>query len=153
MAERAIRVEIPGLRWSPGAPEPIVLASERRTLFSFYRSDRDVTDDNEVQVGEFINCTAVSFGFPNDEALPGHRLWGRGLEYYALHEVLDSAWLEAIRSVERVHPRAAAIPFPETRHYVLTFHDTTLEALARQVQPMSTYATMPEAISAMVSIL
>jgi hypothetical protein len=89
MAERAVRVEVPGLLWDAGAPEPKLVAGEHRTLFAFYRPDHEVTDGKEVQVTEFVNCLAVMFGFSNDEVLAGHSLWGRGLEFYALHEVLE----------------------------------------------------------------
>jgi hypothetical protein len=45
------------------------------------------------------------------------------------------------------------MPFADVKHYVLTFHNTILEALAREVQPVSIYATMAEAISVMAIAL
>jgi hypothetical protein len=62
---------------------PLIVASEERTLFTFYRSDAVDTDELELQTAEFVGCVSVMFGFPNDEALHGHRLWERGLEFYA----------------------------------------------------------------------
>jgi hypothetical protein len=130
-----------------------MLAGEHRTLFAFYRDERDAVDSNEAQVAEFVGCLSVTFGFPNDEALSGHRLWGSGLEFYALHEVLGSRWLDDIRQVERVHPRSSSIPFVDVKHFLLTFHDTTMEALARDVRALSAHRTMAEAVSAAVAAL
>jgi hypothetical protein len=129
------------------------VASEYRTLFAFYRDELEVTDGQEVRVAEFGDCLAVMFGFPGDEVLGGHRLWGRGLAYYAIHEVLESAWLEEMRAIERRHIHAPTAPFADVKHYVLTFYDTTLEALARQLRPVSTHSTMAEAISTMAAAL
>jgi hypothetical protein len=153
MAERAVRTEIPGLRWSAGAPEPVLIAGETRTLFAFYRWE-DGSSEDAVQTAEFVGCTSVTFGFPNDEALQGHPLWGRGLEFYALHEVEESSWLDGVRSIEKAHPDSLAVlPFADTRHFVLTFHDTTLEALARQIIALDRYRNMHEAVSALAAAI
>ena len=94
---------------------------------------------------------SVRFGFPNDEALGGHRLWGHGLQFYAAHEVMDSAWLAEVRETERHHPLAASVPFPDAKHYLLTFHDTTMEAIARGIVVQGAFATMDAAINWMTT--
>ena len=151
--ERAIAVNVPGLRWEAGAPEPVLFATEHRTLFAFYADVRDVVDGSEIQTAEFVGCTAVKFGFPNDEALHGHPLWGVGLGFYAVHQVEDSTWLKEVRTIQSVHPRSLPTPFADAKHFILTFHDSTLEAIARGVAALDTYSSINEATSAMTKIL
>jgi hypothetical protein len=80
----------------------------------------------------FKRCILTRFGYPNDEALSGHALWGRGLGVYGCYEVLRSSWLEDINSQNRK-------PFPkfegyDVRHFVFTFHDSTFECLAEDLE-------------------
>src|SRR4051812_46025973 len=135
MTDRYIEVEVPGLRWSAGAPDPFVVSSEHRTLFAFIPSEDEVTESPGSQetyrVAEFVGCVSVRFGFPNDEA--AGPLMERGLAIYSVNEVPASAWLEQMRGVERQHPRALPTPFASARHWVLSFHDSTLEALADDI--------------------
>jgi hypothetical protein len=58
MAERAERLEVAGLRWSVGAPQPILLATEREALLAFYLADHDIVDGQEVRVAEFAAETS-----------------------------------------------------------------------------------------------
>lgn len=80
----------------------------------------------------FEGCAAIQFGYPNDEALEGHPLWGFGLAYHGAFEVVDSPWRSALEAQN-------AVAFPDTawgeglRHFVLTFHDTTFECLSAGV--------------------
>jgi hypothetical protein len=43
---------------------------------------------------ELLGCADIRFGGPNDEAIEGHPLHGRGLAAYRAHEVINSAWIE-----------------------------------------------------------
>jgi hypothetical protein len=143
---------MPGIRWSTGAPLPLLVSSEGRTLLAFYRDDRDV-GDGKVLVVEFVRCIAVRSGFPNDEVLHGHRLWGKGPDFYELHEVFDSTWLADLRTNEAVHHSAPAHPFPEAQHFVLTFQDSTLEAIADGLAIVARAATMIEAANLMTEMV
>lgn len=149
MAERAVELDVDGLRWDPGATTPVLIAGEHRTLIAFYLPDPDVIEGKRVRTAELVRCISVQFGFPNDDTLQGHRLWGQGLTFYALHEVQDSTWIELLRSIERVHPAAPAVPFPDAKHFILAFHDSTLEAVATDIVPLDTYYTMPDAVLAL----
>jgi hypothetical protein len=149
--ERAVRFDVPGLGWSAGAPQPFIVSSEERTLIGFYARGEDAEQRNSdaVTVAELVGCTSVKFGFPNDEVLDGHRLDDPGLGYYEPHEVDNSAWLIELRAIEAVHEHAPQVPFENARHYVLTFHDSTLEAIARDVRLVGSYATRAEAVQRM----
>jgi hypothetical protein len=105
-----------------------------------------------VRVAEFVECTSVRFGFPNDEALGGHPLYRNGLTFYAVHEVLESKWLEELRGTESRHPASARTPFPNARHRVLTFHDTILEAIAAGIEVRGEYPDRTGAAAAMIGL-
>jgi hypothetical protein len=145
--EQAVEIEVAGLRWSAGAPAPVVVASESRTLFAF---DAWEDDGGGRRVAEFVGCVSVRFGFPNDEALHGHPLYDRGLNLYKVHEVVNSHWLEELRAIERHHDMSPAVPFEDARHYVLTFHDSTLEAIAYEIRVLGSYETDRETNAALL---
>jgi len=80
---------------------------------------------------ELRGCAEVRFGGPDDEAMAGHPLHGRGLAGYWAHEVVNSAWIEDAIRVNSVQPHHSDAPFRQLHHYVLPSHDEMLEALAR----------------------
>ena len=148
-----------GVRWDAGTPRPVLL-SGLRTFVAFYlgvrdpRSDRpdpgrpDPLTDHGIGVVEFKQVTSVKIGSPNDEVLHGHPLWGSGLEYYRAHEVRNSPWITELVNVNRVHERFDESRWSGTRHFILTFHDETLECVARRtVTRAAPGATMPEVIA------
>jgi hypothetical protein len=139
--------ERPDLVWTAGAPRPVLVSSEDRTLFAF------VHPDGEARVAELVRCAAVRFGFPNDEAQHGHPLWKTGLTFYALHDVTDSPWLTELREIESAHPSAPPDPFPNSRHLVLTFHDSMLEAIADDVRVIGRHQTVPAAVLGMAAAI
>lgn len=71
--------------------------------------------------------------FPNDEAASGHPLDGRGLELDRAHLVRNSEWIEEVDRANSVHPQFRPIEESGGRHYVLVFHDDTLEVIAKRV--------------------
>ncbi len=130
-----------GIRWDTGVPLP-VLISGSKTFVAFYLPpdfdfdgtnprSRSTHDEDVIGVVEFGGVTAVKMGSPNDEVLSGHPLWGHGLTYYAPHLVENSAWLRELMDVNRVHDRFDEARWRDKRHYVFTFHDETLECVAR----------------------
>src|SRR5437588_5445874 len=51
---------------------------------------------------EFDLCFWTSFGYPNDEALAGHPLYGRGLAAYGVFGVHNSHWVRRMTEQNRV---------------------------------------------------
>jgi hypothetical protein len=141
VAPTAAVLDIPGLVWSAGAP--VLLATERSTGFAFE------TPDGDGATAHFARCVVVTFGFPNDETQHGHRLWSAGLRHYSVNEIFGSPWIEQLRNVERVHDRAPAVPFPHARHFVLTFEDSILEAIAENLVAGPIYDSMAAAIASL----
>lgn len=155
MKQRAIPLTVPGLVWSAGAPQPFVFSSEDRTLVGFVAAQQvsGAADRESVSVAELVACTSVKFGFPNDEVLHGHPLFDAGLDYYQLHEVENSSWIRELRAVESVHDQAPAVPFEKERHFVLTFQDSTLEAIAMDIRCIGIYRSRAEALSTMARLI
>jgi hypothetical protein len=122
-----------------------------RTLIGFDARSEDAgqAESESVTVAERVRCTSVKFGFPNDEVLHGHRLYGAGLGYYQLHEVDNSAWLIELRAIEAFHDHAPEVPFENGHHFVLTFHDSTVEAIASDVRLVGSCGSRAEAVRRM----
>lgn len=113
--------------WSAGAPCPVVLAGDHSLTVLYYGSNEE---SDQVWVVSFHKAHAHLFAGINDETLRGHRLYGKGLEFYSAHEVDDSSWLKEIRTIHSVHEHYRAESWLKTKHYVLCFHDNMIEVLA-----------------------
>lgn len=136
-----------GVKWDAGAPMP-VLISGLRTFVAFYLSDSE--DDYGIGVVEFKRVTSVKMGSPNDEALRGHPLRGSGLEPYQAHKVRNSTWITELMDVNRVHSAFQDSYWSAAHHYVLTFHDETLECVAQATDTRTEpAATMPEVMTSL----
>ena len=154
----AERVDL-GVRWDAGAPKPVLL-SGLRTFVAFYLSVQDplfdgtnprVRDphaDHCIGVVEFKRVTAVKIGSPSDEVLRGHPLWGSGLESCSAHEVGNSPWITELMEVDRAHEHFDESRWTGRRHFMLTFHDETLECIAKwTIARTAPGATMPEVLA------
>ena len=152
-----------GVKWDTGAPMPILISS-LRTFVAFYLSThdplfdgtnpsiRDPQGDHGIGVVEFTRATSVKMGSPNDEVLNGHPLWGSGLEFYGAHVVKNSPWIRELMDINRVHTGFRESNWTEARHFVLAFHDETLECVARAaVARTEPDATMPEVVARLSS--
>jgi len=97
---------------------------------------------------EFKRVASVKIGSPSDEALSGHSLWGSGLEFYSAHEVKNSPWIAELMEVDRAHERFDESEWAGVHHFILTFHDETLECVAKwTVSRAAPGATMPEVLA------
>ncbi len=96
-----------------------------------YGVDQIEPGDREFALVICSSCAALSFGPPNDEALQGHRLYDLGLTAYTAQEVVNSRWIAAQEEANRVHRSHSAELFRPHRHFIITFHDSTFEFVAR----------------------
>ncbi len=112
--------------------EPVLLQNDDGAILTF-SAVRLGPDGRREEAGygivEFDLCSLTKFGYPNDEALPGHPLYERGLGVYGVYEVRNSSWVRLITEQNRV-------AFPNTpdstkRHFIFTFHDSSFECIAR----------------------
>jgi len=136
-----------GPRWDIGAPIPHLISNGSRAFAVCLASQPDPHWDGTYLtvvspagahpslfvVIEMHGCSDIRFGGPNDEAISGHPLHGRGLAAYQAHEVFNSVWIEERVKVNSVHPQHSEAPFRQLHHYALLFRDEMLEALARGI--------------------
>ncbi len=130
---------------SVGAPCPAIVATERALCVIFYaeplepgwdgKTTRMVdpeSADEPVVLVRFERPSAHLFGPPSDEIFSGHRLSSKGLEPYGAFEVLNSDWIRQLEEMNSVHPYHDKARYVEgKRHFILTFHDSTFECVAR----------------------
>jgi hypothetical protein len=137
--------------WDIGAPLPHIVAGNR-VFLAFYAnasyptgssasgsagmSITVVTPETAEPVGvvEFVSCAAFKMGGPNDEALHGHPLYGRGLEAYRAHVVRRSSWITEVERINSVHPQHRPGWHGRLTHYIFAFHDETFECIAKGYQ-------------------
>jgi len=118
-----------------GAPHPDIRAKEHFLDLSYssvddaYRKDDD--DGFEFQVVlTFGSPYAHFFGPPNEEAIAGHPLSKYGLYPFSSFEVLNSDWIKELCRRNSVHRNHTDEMFGEYRHFIFTFHDSTVEVIA-----------------------
>lgn len=119
-----------GFEPAPDVSAATLLQNEYGAFLLFDTSTRRGGPD-QVAVVRFRSAASIKFGLPNDEALDGHPLRGRGLARYRCAEVLNSSWLAEEQRRNSVRFPGYILP---CRHFIFTFHDSTLEILAQQVE-------------------
>jgi hypothetical protein len=148
------------MSWDKGAPQPHVIAAAGHALVVFYQAVPDPGwDGTSVQIVEpgsaapaalglieFTNVHSVEFGGPNDEAIEGHPLYGRGLTAYSAHEVVRSQWIEQEERINSVHRLHRGGWHEWLNHYVLCFHDDMMECLAEGWRGESLECSVSEAL-------
>jgi hypothetical protein len=112
--------------------EPVLIQTDNTTILTF-SAERPMPNGKREDAGhgiiEFDLCSLTKFGYPNDEAMPGHPLYERGLSHYGVFEVCNSTWVKLMTEQNRVaFPRT---PHSTERHFIITFHDSTFECIAR----------------------
>jgi hypothetical protein len=82
----------------------------------------------------FRGVTQFTYGYPNDEALESHPLYKLGMSFCAFNLIEHSPYLVELG-------RANAVAFPGTenqfigrKHFVVSFHDETLEVVCRDLE-------------------
>ncbi len=127
--EQVVALE-PELIWWAGSPHPIVLKSPNGT-FTLIRGKEVGPPHPELDLIEWLGCSALRFGMPNDEAIDGRPLWSRGLsEQLWAGEVLDSSWIAEFEERNRVHPYHQPELILGARHFIIPLKDNTLEVVA-----------------------
>jgi hypothetical protein len=107
-----------------GAPTPAIRAKEG-TLTLAYRTQSD-----EFAVIRFEGVHQHTFGYPNDEALGRHPLYSPEIHLYAFNEVLDSPYLQELDRRNAVSFPDRRAGFTELKHWLIAFHDETLEIIS-----------------------
>jgi hypothetical protein len=157
--EYAVPVEFP-VNWSTGAPSPYLLKDEYRTFLTFFlQVDRGPNWDGTLTVRnpsdgwserialvEFERCICSKMGTPNYEVLHGHPLSGKGLVGYEAMSVKNSKWLKELEAINSVHRCYRAEMWRDFNHYVLPFHDSTFECVARGFKVEEFQVPLPDVL-------
>jgi hypothetical protein len=131
--DEVIKLDVPWLP-TPGTPDPHVWAGDLGPTIVAHRTAEIAPSNEPLAVLRFPLCHIFKFGYPNDEALPGHPLYSKGLSYYGLFEVLNSSWHKTLDEQNLVSfPNPQPSP-TRSRHFVVTFHDSTFECIADRME-------------------
>ncbi|HTB82021.1 MAG TPA: hypothetical protein VK742_00070 [Candidatus Sulfotelmatobacter sp.] len=126
-----------------GVSGPLLLQNDNGTILTF-NAVEIATDDSRGKRGtaciEFDLCFWTTFGYPNDEALSGHPLYGRGLNAYRIFDVHNSHW--GRRKIEQNRIAFPNTPEFNSRHLIFTFHDSTFECICKGIKSAS-FSTTP----------
>lgn len=156
----AVPIEFP-VSWDTGAPLPYLLQNDYRTFLTFFVRDvdpgwdgtyvrvRNPSDGSAERTAlvEFERCICTKMGDPNDEVLHGHPLSGKGLAGYQAMSVENSAWLKELEAINAVHSCYKAEQWCDLRHYILPFHDSTFECVARGFKVEVFQLPMPDLLA------
>lgn len=117
-----------------GTPKPAIY-SDDSGLTCAYIIGASHAESGSTAILHFDSVLYHAFGYPNDEALSGHALYGCGLEHYQFHVINGSPLIEDFDQRNRIHKRHEPGAFQKRfRHWIITFHDETLEVLARNAR-------------------
>ncbi len=135
MREQVVEWETRGLlgtevSWEPNAPEAALVATDG--LYAALGLKPHFDDgDRRCVVLLWRSPHFAQLGSPNDEALPGHRLYPKGLACIRWAGiVLSSELIEQLERQSRVHPRHDPSRFNNLVHYVLPLKECTVEVVA-----------------------
>ncbi len=110
--------------------------------------------DLGVAVVECGGCRLTKFGYPNDEGIVEHPLFGEGLlsGNSSIFEVLDSSWAnEVAQQMEGARKRLWSadtlrkVDPVHLRHFVITLKETTFECLSDGLRVDRYFKTFEEA--------
>jgi hypothetical protein len=143
---------------------PTIIASENSLIVIFYLEQRDPnwdgktvrlithdSGDEPVGVVRFAHATTHYFGPPNDEAFGGHPLANRGLKPYGAFEVLSSSGIRALENMNSIHPHHQPGSYSSRRHFILTFHDTIFECIAKDFSVEKHLGSLRSILSSLVT--
>ena len=132
MTERVVP-SLAGIRWEPNAPAAVLIVTDDELAALALRPHPDDTGDDCV-VLVWSGTWEAAMGAPNDEALPGHRLYQRGLaELRWAGLVEDSERIARLEQANRAHPRLDLERFAQLRHYILPLKEGVVEVIAETV--------------------
>jgi hypothetical protein len=112
-----------------GAPCPAV-HSNGSDLLCAYFINQTVATVGSVAILKFEGVLQYKFGYPNDEVLQGHPLYQFGLRHYGFFAIENSPLISEIEKQNECHHQHRPGIYARFRHWVVTFHDETLEVVA-----------------------
>ena len=117
-----------------GAPMPGILAIDGNLFVAYILSES--FEENEVfGVVRFKGVMQHTFGYPNDEALGAHPLYESGLNFYSFNYIEGSPYIKELdERNSTIFPDSKGAYCRRFKHWVVTFHDETLEVIGSSVE-------------------
>jgi hypothetical protein len=123
-----------------GAPMPEI-ALRGRDLFVAYIVSGSVIDEESEELYAVVRFGGVLqhiFGYPNEDAFIVHPLFACGLSSTGFNEVRNSPYVRELASRnKKIYPRSEAT-YLGLKHWIVPFHDETLEVIGDTVQLIRT---------------
>jgi hypothetical protein len=114
---------------SPGAPCPAVHSDGHNLICAYYLHSH-AEAGRSVALLKFDVVLQYRIGYPNEEALLGHPLYQFGLRPYRFYTVENSPLIDEIEKQNSCHSQHRPGIYAKFRHWIVMFHDETLEVLA-----------------------
>jgi hypothetical protein len=116
---------------SPAGSGELLIADEDSYQLVFVTAA--IESPSRVGVATFRGCRQVVFGYPNDEAQPGHPLHQSADGWtYGFYEVVGSDWPKRLETQNRVVFPTRTPPWGQ-RHFIVVCHENLVEVLADDV--------------------
>lgn len=145
-----------GCQPSPSGSAETIIQTGESTFVIFHAISSKLSADGcydnlDFALVECVGCCRTLFGYPNDEGLPEHPLYDKGLsEAVGVAEVLNSSWAAALgdqmdASTWRIrgqYDKSFQLPqvgkrLRHWRHFIFQFKENTLECIANELKVIS----------------
>ncbi len=150
MASCHIKEWIDAPQMSTGAPMPGIVFLSGSLYLAYIVSDAEPTPGatETFAIVRFDGVLQHTFGYPNDKALGGHPLYSAGLKFYAFNEIIGSPYLRELGERNAKMFPGTSERYTQKRHWIISFHDETLEVVADSI----TYMGREACVSALEAI-
>ncbi|MEZ0325658.1 MAG: hypothetical protein ACAH95_07110 [Fimbriimonas sp.] len=113
------------------SPWPLVLAGESLLVLTYYMSHDQPEGSAQLVFVTSSGCSLHFMGLPNDEALAGHPLARRGLEWYGAYRVENSSLVRLMERRNSVHPGHDRVKdrLLQRQHHIFKFKENTFECV------------------------
>lgn len=126
-----------------GTPMPAVY-SDHTGLTCAYVIGAAHSESGSTAILHFEGVLYYTMGYPNDEVLNAHPLYENGLGFYGFHVVENSPLVADLDRRNQLHKRHVAGAYMKRfRHWIITFHDETLEVVAGNARFVGTSEKQP----------
>ncbi len=138
-----------GVTWNPNSPNAVLASSDSgMTVLALNAHPSDM--DRRCVVLAWSSTWSATMSDPNDEGLPRHRLYDRGLANVLWAGLVkDSEVIAEIEERARVDAEHDPARFPSLVHYVVPLKECTVEVVAaalstNRVGGPTTHATLAQ---------
>jgi hypothetical protein len=119
-----------GVTWEPNSPNAVLASGDNGVTVMAVSAHPDDRDQRCVVLA-WSSTRSATMSDPNDEALPGHRLYNRGLANVVwAGRVECSEFIAELEERARAHPERDPARFASLVHYVIPLKECTVEVVA-----------------------